>query len=179
MRPKKYGAITVDQRVNRKRYDQLRYQIAIKPFRKPKPLQMKDRVRCPCCGMLSTPKKLKQPEAEPLEYLLQELRAGFKHHRAEHMISPILIKEKLTDIGKKISQKMLNFSLKFMTLEEIKKFFNIKGSKVTQITSSKQIQEAISKAKSGAVMSSPSERIEEAIFKVKSGAVISPNYAGV
>lgn len=52
MPKKKYGAITVKASENRKLYDKLRYQIAIKPKFKPKGRTGVMKLRCPLCSHL-------------------------------------------------------------------------------------------------------------------------------
>jgi len=164
MRPKKWNSIKISQVNDPKLYKHLYYELAVMPYRQKKPLQMKDRVRCPCCGMLSTPEKLKKFDAEPLEYFLQELRSGFKHHRAEHIADPTLISEKLTEIGKKISEKMLFFSLKFMNLDEIKAFLNIQDDPTTLVAPTN--------------FKSNTGQVAELEAQSEGGLILSPNYEG-
>ena len=65
----KFGSITVKQKDNRKKYNQLYYQIAVMPTRKSTATgRTQTRTRCPMCGMLVYPANFDKPISTDIKY---------------------------------------------------------------------------------------------------------------
>ena len=181
---KKYGSISVKASENRKLYDKLRYEIAVKPYWKSKKqVTTKIIYQCPFCGKSSSAGCFDKPFLTKIGLLFYRGRANIQYRNAIN-IHPIY-RGKIQDFLEQISKRAVAFlkmalSDKYITKEKIIELLDLvvieKIEEVDNLWQPKKIRNVQDMTNGGTVSNTPLLEISLLCPSVKKLKSVTPSW---